>query len=123
MNEYDFDMTLHFWQSSLSPGTEQILYWGCKAAKEPARWNFPGICNPAIDAIAANVANVSSRADLVNHMRALDRLLLAGHYMIPLYYTSADTIAFDAKIHNPDKTPLYGMVLETWWMDQPRPQN
>jgi microcin C transport system substrate-binding protein len=117
LNEYDFDMTLYYWLSSLSPGSEQILYWGCEAAKQPARWNFAGICDPAIDKIAAGVGNVKTRVELLTHMHALDRLLLAGHYSIPLYYASADNIAYWLPIRHPEKTPLYGMVLETWWMD------
>jgi microcin C transport system substrate-binding protein len=117
LNVYDFDMTVYYWRSSLSPGTEQILYWGCDAAKQDARWNFAGMCHPAIDAIAGKVANTTSRTSLVNHMRALDRILLAGHYMIPLYYAGEDYVAYQSRIKHPDKTPLYGMVMETWWSE------
>lgn len=120
LNEYDFDMTLYYWLSTLSPGTEQILYWGCQAAKEPARWNFAGICNPAIDAIAKGVADAKTYDELLDHMHALDRLLLAGYYAIPLYYAGVDDVAYWLPVHRPENTPLYGIVLETWWMDQPK---
>lgn len=119
LNEYDFDMTLYYWLSTLSPGTEQILFWGCKAADEPARWNFPGICNPAVDAIAGNIASSNTRSELVAHMRALDRILLSGQYTIPLHYGSSDYVAYWQNIARPEATPLYGMVLETWWMNAP----
>lgn len=122
MTQYDFDMTIHYWLSSLSPGTEQPLYWGCKAADEPARWNYPGICDPAIDHIASHIAAAESRESLVAHVRALDRLLTHGHYMIPLYYLGKDLVAYKRAVHHPDVTPLYGMVLETWWMDQASPE-
>lgn len=115
LNEYDYDMVLYYWLSTLSPGTEQILYWGCEAAKQPARWNYAGICNPAIDAIAAGIANAADYTDLVAHARALDRVLLDGRYMIPLYYPGKDFIARRTSIQRPETTPLYGMVLETWW--------
>ncbi len=121
LNEYDFDMTLYFWRSSLSPGTEQILYWGCDAAKEPARWNFAGICSEAIDSISQSIANAKSRESLVAHVRALDRILTHGHYMIPLYYAGKDYVAYWDPINHPENIPLYGMVLETWWMDQKTP--
>lgn len=121
LNEYDFDMTLYYWLSSLSPGTEQILYWGCEAAKQPARWNFPGICDPAIDAIAQKIAETESREDLVAHVRAMDRILMHGHYIIPLYYSGRDYISYWKPIKRPQTTPVYGPVLETWWMDQPAP--
>lgn len=116
LNDYDYDMILYYWLSTLSPGTEQILYWGCEAAKQPARWNYPGICNPAIDSVAQSVAHTTDRADLVTRMRALDRILLAGQYMIPLYYPGVDFVARSKTIHRPDQTPLYGMVVETWWL-------
>lgn len=117
LNEYDFDMTLYHWLSSLSPGTEQVLYWGCEAAKQPARWNFAGICNPAVDALAGNIAHAETREDLVAHVRALDRILTHGQYVIPLYYAGEDYVSYAAKIRHPAETPLYGMVLETWWID------
>ncbi|MEZ5918940.1 MAG: extracellular solute-binding protein [Alphaproteobacteria bacterium] len=123
LNEYDFDMTLYYWLSSLSPGTEQILYWGCAAADEPARWNFAGVCDPAIDLLAGAIASTHTREELVASVRALDRILISGHYMIPLYYSGKDYVAYWNPIHHPQKTPLYGMVLETWWMDMPEDVN
>lgn len=115
LNEYDYDMVLYYWLSTLSPGTEQILYWGCEAAKQPARWNYAGICVPAIDEIAGQIATATTYDDLVAHVRALDRVLLAGKYTIPLYYPGADFVARKKTIHRPETTPLYGMVVETWW--------
>ncbi len=119
LNSYDFDMTLYYWLSTLSPGTEQTLYWSCEAAKQDARWNFAGICNPAVDKIAAAIAGAKSRDSLVTHVKALDRILTHGHYMIPLYYSGVDMIASWKPLAHPGKTPLYGTVLETWWMDPP----
>ena len=121
LNEYDYDMVLYYWLSTLSPGTEQILYWGCEAAKQPARWNYAGICEPAIDALSAHIAEATSRDDLVSTVRALDRVLLSGHYMIPLYYPGADFVAYRKTIHRPETTPLYGMVMETWWESGAKP--
>lgn len=119
LNEYDFDMTLYYWLSSLSPGTEQVLYWGCQAAKEPARFNFAGICNPAVDAIAANIAKAKTREGLVAHVRALDRILTHGQYMIPLHYRGFDATAHQSRVKRPEAVPLYGMVIETWWNEDP----
>lgn len=121
LNDYDYDMVLYYWMSTLSPGTEQILYWGCEAAKQPARWNYAGICEPAIDGLASQIAAATSRDDLVSTVRALDRVLMAGQYMIPLYYPGADFVAHRKSIHRPENTPLYGMVLETWWESAPKP--
>jgi len=118
LRAYDYDMVLHHWQSSLSPGTEQLLYWGCEAAKQEGRFNYAGICTPEIDALSAAVANTKNRVELVNTMQKLDAELLKGNYMIPLFYIGKDYVAYSAKINRPDNTPLYGMVLETWWIDE-----
>ncbi|QQG37376.1 MAG: ABC transporter substrate-binding protein [Micavibrio aeruginosavorus] len=115
LNEYDYDMVLHFWLSTLSPGTEQVLYYGCEAGKQKARWNFPGICDPKIDTLALSVANAPTRADMMQLVKELDRALLAGHYMIPLNYAGVDYVAYKSRLQRPDVLPLYGMVLESWW--------
>ena len=117
LNDYDFDMVLYYWLSSLSPGTEQYLYWSCEAANQPARWNFAGICDPEVDALSQKIARTSTREELVAATRALDKKLLDGHYMIPLYYNPKDFVAYRGGISHPDKIPLYGMVIETWWME------
>ncbi len=118
MNDYDFDMTLYYWQSSLSPGTEQLLYFGCKAADQPARWNFPGICDPDIDALATSIAQSKSRTQLIDTVHKLDKKLMTGFYMIPLFYSGADYYAYWKPLTRPDYVPQYGAVIETWWMDQ-----
>ncbi|MCB9991038.1 MAG: ABC transporter substrate-binding protein [Rhodospirillales bacterium] len=117
LNEYDFDMVLYHWTNSLSPGTEQMLYWSCESANQPARWNFPGICHPAVDSLAQGIANAKDYAALTAHAHALDRILTWGYYTIPLYYAGADYAAYRNFLRHPDKTPLYGMVLETWWIN------
>lgn len=118
LNNYDFDMVFYFWLSSLSPGTEQMLYYSCEAGKQIARWNFPGICDAEIDALAASIPQATTRAQLVNAVKKLDHKLIQGHYMIPLFYSGADRYAYWQPVKRPEKTPLYGAVLETWWMDQ-----
>lgn len=118
LNEYDYDMTLYYWLSTLSPGTEQILYWGCAAAREPSRWNYAGICDPAVDAISSAIADAKTRESLVAHVRALDRILTHGHYMIPLSYSGKDYVAYWKPLQRPENTPLYGIVLESWWMGE-----
>ncbi|MGH1397865.1 MAG: extracellular solute-binding protein [Alphaproteobacteria bacterium] len=115
---YDYDLVLHHWQSSLSPGTEQTLYWGCEAAEQKGRFNYAGICDPQIDALAAAVANTTTRESLVQTMQKLDAELLKGHYMIPLFHKGEDYIAHNKALKHPKETPLYGTVFETWWMEQ-----
>jgi ABC-type oligopeptide transport system substrate-binding subunit len=115
LNEYDFDMTIYYWSNSLSPGTEQMVYWSCEAASQPARWNFAGVCSEPVDYLAKHIAAAESREELVASARALDRVLLNGYYMIPLYYLGKDYVAYKSFIEHPAEMPLYGMVLESWW--------
>lgn len=118
MNDYNFDMTLYFWMSTLSPGTEQYLYWSCEAAKQPSRWNYAGVCDPEIDRLSQNIATAATREELVGMVRALDARLMQGHYMIPLYYNPQDYVAYWPPVSRPATVPLYGLVIETWWMGQ-----
>ncbi|PZO86479.1 MAG: ABC transporter substrate-binding protein, partial [Micavibrio aeruginosavorus] len=119
MNGYDFDMTLYYWMSTLSPGTEQYLYWSCEAADTPSRWNHAGICDKNIDLLSKSIASAKSRDELVEKVRTLDSALMAGHYMIPLYYNPTDFVAYWKPLAHPETTPIYGTVLETWWMNAP----
>lgn len=119
ITKYDFDMTLYFWMSTLSPGTEQYLYWSCEAADTPSRWNYAGICDKNIDLLSKYIATAKTRDELVGKVRELDKALMAGSYMIPLYYNSHDFVAYWQPLAHPDKMPLYGTVLETWWMNAP----
>ena len=118
LTNYDYDMVLYHWLSSLSPGTEQPLYWGCAAAEQPSRWNYAGICDERIDALSGSIAASKTREELVSKIHELDRLLLEGHYMVPLYYSGKDYVAYWDHIARPEETPLYGMIIETWWHTQ-----
>ena len=118
LNDYDFDMVSYFWRNSLSPGTEQMLYWSCESANIKSRWNYPGICNPAIDSFAGAIANAKDYDELTTYAHALDRTIMWGEYMIPLYYIGQDYIASSINIAHPEEMPLYGAVLETWWIEQ-----
>lgn len=118
LNDYDFDMMLHFWHSTLSPGTEQYLYWSCESAETPTRWNYAGVCNAQIDALAKSIPEAKTREELTKKAQELDRLLQEGVYMVPLYYNPYDYVAYRDGLKRPKNTPLYGIVTETWWMEQ-----
>ncbi|MCB1539242.1 MAG: ABC transporter substrate-binding protein [Rhodospirillales bacterium] len=112
---FDYDVVLHYWINTLSPGSEQMIYWSCDAAKNEGSKNFSGVCDPAIDHDAAAVAAALTRADLVKSARALDRDVMAARLFIPLFTIGKDDWAYWPDLHHPAQTPLYGQVLETWW--------
>lgn len=115
-NNYDYDIISFYWQNSLSPGTEQTLYWSCKSANEPSRFNFSGICNPALDHFSNAIANAKTYQDLINFAHIIDRILISEHISIPLFYKGVDYISHNKNILRPKETPIYGAVTETWWM-------
>jgi microcin C transport system substrate-binding protein len=117
LEQFDFDVTLNRWASTLSPGNEQVYYWSSAAADQPGSRNYAGIRNPAVDALAAGLAGAESRADLVTRVRALDRALLWGHYVVPLYYLEGDRVAYWAPLKRPAVIPVYGLMFDAWWMD------
>jgi microcin C transport system substrate-binding protein len=103
------------WLNSLSPGNEQINYWGSAAADAKGSRNYAGVKSVAVDTLAAAIAASPDREALVARAHALDRVLMWGHYFIPLFYSGKDRVAFDAALAHPAVTPVYGNVLETWW--------
>jgi len=116
LTSFDYDVTTGRWFNSLSPGNEQIYYWGSAAANQPGSRNYPGIHDPNIDALAAAVPKARTREELVSTTKALDRALLAGHYTVLLYHLGVDLIAYaPQRIAHPNVTPIYGPILETWW--------
>lgn len=115
--DYDYDMVLHYWQNSLSPGTEQMLYWGCDAAGRPAGFNYSGICDPQIDTVAASIADARDYNELTRRARHLDMLLWDKTLSIPLFYSPVDYIAYHPPLSHPSVTPIYGSVLESWWTE------
>lgn len=113
---YDYDMVFHHWQNSLSPGTEQMVYWGCEAAQQPGRFNYAGICNEELDQLSHDIANAKTYDDLVNMAQSIDTILIENYISIPLFYSNADLIAIqNGALKYPETTPLYGPVIESWW--------
>lgn len=116
--QFDYDVTSNKWFNSLSPGNEQMNYWGSAAANQPGSRNYAGIQNPIIDSLAASLPSSTTREELVSATHALDRLLMTGHYIIPFYYWGHDNIAYWTQhLHHPATTPLYGLVQESWWYE------
>src|SRR6476660_3830122 len=83
---FDFDMMDYRWEQSLSPGNEQLFYWGSAAADQQGSRNYMGVKSPAVDAMVAEMLSARTRENFVAACRALDRLLLSGFYTVPLYF-------------------------------------
>jgi peptide/nickel transport system substrate-binding protein len=112
---YDFDMIQNKWDESLSPGNEQAFYWGSAAADQDGTRNYMGVKSAAVDAMIAALLRAQSRPEFVDAVRALDRVLLSGTYVIPLYHSAEQWIARWTTMRHPDRAALSGFLPETWW--------
>jgi peptide/nickel transport system substrate-binding protein len=115
---FDYDMILGGWGGTLSPGNEQNNRWSAIAAEREGSFNFAGAREPAIDAMISALLAASSREDFVAATRALDRVLISGHYCVPLFYLPKSRVARWDRIKHPDIVPISGYQLTTWWAEQ-----
>lgn len=118
-NAYDFDMTHYIRSLSLSPGNEQTLYWGSAGVTEPGTRNWMGMNSPAAEAMIATMVASTDQADFIAATQALDRILTAGRYVIPIWYSDVSRIAHRKELHYPERLPLYGDWIgfqpDVWW--------
>jgi peptide/nickel transport system substrate-binding protein len=114
---YDFDMIQYYWPVSLSPGNEQSFRFGSEAAATEGSFNYPGVKSAGIDAMIDALLKAKDRKGFVAAARALDRLLLSGDYVIPLYHLPRDWVAHWSDMKRPQTTPLYGYQIDTWWIE------
>jgi peptide/nickel transport system substrate-binding protein len=112
---YDYDMIEYRWDQSLSPGNEQAFYWGAAAADEQGTRNYMGVKSPAIDTMIAALLKARERGEFVSAVRALDRLLISGFYVVPLFHLPAQWVARWTAIEHPKTISLFGYLPETWW--------
>lgn len=119
LNRFDFDMVQYTWYPSLSPGNEQATYWGSASADAQGSPNLAGIKNPAADAMIDALIKAKGADEFTSAVRALDRVLISGDYMIPLFYAKRQWVAYRRSMHFPEKISLYGYLLDTWWTDPP----
>jgi peptide/nickel transport system substrate-binding protein len=118
---FDFDMIQNRWDQSLSPGNEQSFYWGAESADNQGTRNYMGARDPAIDVMIAAMLEARERPEFISAVRALDRVLTSGFYVIPLYNVQEQWIARWNRIERPATTALTGYLPETWWR-RPAPQ-
>ena len=117
MDSFDFDMTVHTFPQSLSPGNEQRDFWTSKAADTTGSRNVAGMKSPVVDKLVDLVISAPDRQSLVQRTHALDRVLLWGFYVIPQWHLSTFRVAYWDKFGRPAKPPKYALGFEDWWVD------
>jgi len=117
----DFDVIYTGWGESMSPGNEQRDFWGSQAADSQSSRNYAGIADPGVDALIDRVVLAKDRDELVAATRALDRVLLAHHYVVPTYTLRRARIARWDRFSRPDPLPEYSIGFPTiWWWNEER---
>ncbi|WP_445738979.1 extracellular solute-binding protein [Neorhizobium tunisiense] len=112
---FDYDMIVKSYPASLSPGIEQVGRWGSDSRNRDGSFNFAGTSDPDLDKLIETMLTVRSKEDFEAAVRAYDRMLISGHYLVPLYHIPDQWVARRKHIGYPEKLPLYGYQLNTWW--------
>lgn len=118
----DFDLIVGGFGQSNSPGNEQREYWHSSSADNPGSRNFIGLKDPAVDSLVEGLINADSRQSLITHTRALDRVLLWGHYVVPNWHIKTWRVAYWNRFEHPKISPKYDIGLYTWWAREKSPE-
>ncbi|MFQ3355139.1 MAG: peptide/nickel transport system substrate-binding protein [Paracoccaceae bacterium] len=120
-NNYDFDMTYYRRGVSLSPGNEQMLYWGSDGIKNPGSRNWMGVDSKAAEAMIKRMLTSPNKEDYIAAVRALDRILISGRYVVPVWYSDVSMLAHDKNLKYPKNLPAYGdwinFLPDVWWFE------
>ena len=116
LRSFDFDIVVSGFGQSNSPGNEQINYWHSSVADTEGSRNLIGIKNPAVDYLIDQLIKAPNRKQLVLRTRALDRVLLWNHYVIPQYHINKYRVAYWDKFSMPSTRPKYDLGFDTWWI-------
>jgi microcin C transport system substrate-binding protein len=117
IDNFDFDVVVTVWPQSLSPGNEQRDMWHSAVADTPGSRNLAGIKDPVVDQLIDLVIAAPDRAALVARTRALDRVLLWGHHVVPHWHIRAWRVAYWDRFSRPAVAPRYALSFDTWWVD------
>ena len=120
---FDFDLATMRVRGSEAPGSELLDRYGSKSAETQGSSNLTGVRDPGVDALLDLAVASRTRPELVARLKALDRVLRHGHYVVPQWYAEGFRVAYRAgKFEQPTVAPQYyqpeDWVLRTWWSKQ-----
>ncbi|SFQ20886.1 extracellular solute-binding protein [Tranquillimonas alkanivorans] len=120
--DFDFDMAFYRRGLSLSPGNEQMLYWSAEAAETPGSRNWMGMKSEAAEAMIDEMLTAETQENFVAAVKALDRVLTTGRYVIPIWHSPVSRLAHSADVTYPDKVAMYGdwigFLPDVWWQTE-----
>jgi peptide/nickel transport system substrate-binding protein len=119
LQDFDYDMILQSFSASLSPGAEQEGRWTTASRDTPGSFNYSGASDPAIDTLIAALLKARDPETFTATVRALDRVLMSGHYVVPLFHLKSQRVAHWDRVAYPEKTPMFGVHYPVWWSQEP----
>jgi microcin C transport system substrate-binding protein len=119
-DSFDFDMAVAVFGESVSPGNEQLGYWTCDSAKQEGSDNIMGVCDPVVDALVGKLISANDYAEQVVAAQALDRVLLAGWYVVPHWHTQSLRVAYWDRFARQPGEIRTGIDFDAWWIDPVR---
>jgi microcin C transport system substrate-binding protein len=118
LQKFDFDMIVHVYGESQSPGNEQRNFWHSASAAKNGSNNYAGIASPVVDALVDKIIYATTQEELTTACKALDRVLWYGYYLVPNWYMNGHRLSYYEKFAQPEKLPLYYNYLQllmTWY--------
>jgi len=119
ISQFEFEVFTNVFAQSNSPGNEQRDFWHSEEVNNPGSRNVIGVSNPVVDALITKVIDARDRDDLIFSTRALDRVLLWQHYVIPQFHSRNHRLVYWDKFEKPTISPKYAVGLENWWAKKP----
>ncbi|MEW6268473.1 MAG: extracellular solute-binding protein [Thermodesulfobacteriota bacterium] len=117
LDQFDYDVIVANWPQSSSPGNEQRSFWGSAYADKQGSQNYVGIEDPTVDALVEAIIAAPDRQSLIDRVRALDRVLQWGHWVVPQWHIPYDRVAYWDKFGRPSVVPEQGVQIDAWWID------
>jgi microcin C transport system substrate-binding protein len=126
LDRFEFDITTINFPGTNNPGQQLLEIFGSKAAKTESSGNYMGVSTPAVDALLKDIVDADTKAELLPACRALDRVIMHSHYLIPQWTLSSHRVAYDDwRLAFKDPMPPYasaeGWIMGTWWARPPKP--
>ncbi|HEV7437119.1 MAG TPA: extracellular solute-binding protein [Pseudorhizobium sp.] len=115
IRSFDYDMIYGVWAQTMNPGNEQMEYWGTESVDRQGSRNYAGISDPAVDTLIRKIVFAATRDEQVAAVKALDRVLLANHFVVPMFYSGEEKIAYWNRIAHPEQLPEYGTGFPDAW--------
>jgi microcin C transport system substrate-binding protein len=126
-NDFDFDVVSRRYSSGMSygrygagmtPGEPLRQIFESRAAEIKGSQNLAGVADPVVDALLEAVVAANSRDELRTACHALDRVLRAGRYWVPMWYSATHRIAYWDMFSRPATLPKYDHgAPAVWWHD------